>query len=422
MTEGGAFYGSPGDRRRRDGWVTTLALAVLVAGVGLAIVKPWGSTAQPTPSSAPPVAVATPAASAPDPVASDMPEPAPTGEVVPLPAGFTTSPLPTGTWTRLDWRHLAPDDPLTLVASVVRWRGGYVALGRIEVPPQTPVWTSADGRQWDPLPFNTATTFWPGLHVLGVAERPTALVALTEMVEFCGEPCPLTFIPPVVAWTSTDARAWTPNILPPEWLAKPAGQQPLVADGPAGIIVAASGPGASLAISTDGTHWTHLPAKTLPATFRLDDLRGTPAGYVAIGRSVATGRPGGTASLWSADGRRWSRSPALLPTSSPPGGWIDASAASLIVGRDGLVAVGSDFRAPGGVLWWHSDDGRRWQAVPTFEPLRPQACAGPGVACTSEPDGTIVGDGQADRRAAWRRGGRRPGSRPTAARAGASFA
>ena len=83
-----------------------------------------------------------------------------------------------------------------------------------------------------------------------------------------------------------------------------------------------------------------------------------------------------------------------LPTSSPPGGWIDASAASLIVGRDGLVAVGSDSRAPGGVLWWHSDDGRRWQAVPTFEPLRPEACAGPGVACTSEPNGTIVGDGQ----------------------------
>jgi hypothetical protein len=72
---------------------------------------------------------------------------------------------------------LTSDDPLTLVRSVLRWRGGFIAVGWDGS--STPVWTSRDGAHWEPVPFNTSTTFWPGLLIVDVAEVRTGLVALT---------------------------------------------------------------------------------------------------------------------------------------------------------------------------------------------------------------------------------------------------
>ena len=97
------------------------------------------------------------------------------------------------------------------VASVLQWRRGYVAVGWLVAPPATPVWTSADGARWDALPFDTSSTFWPGMNVIGVTHVGTGLVALTEMVQWRSESCPLVYILPVISWTSPDGRTWTPH-------------------------------------------------------------------------------------------------------------------------------------------------------------------------------------------------------------------
>ncbi len=391
MTEGRSFYGSPKTGSRRDRWIAALVIALLVVGVGVAIAKPWGSPAEPAPPSGSPFAVVpSPAASTPT-TTPQVSSPAPSASIVPLPVAFTTPrPPASATWTGLNWRRLAPDDPLTLVTSVVRWRHGFVALGWIAGTPSTPVWTSTDGRHWEPLPLNDTSSVWPGLAVVGLGEVSTGLVALTEEVRSCSGPCPLPYVPPVVAWTSADGRVWT--LLAPvlELGGSEPGQAPLSTVGPAGLVIATSGSAAHLLTSTDGSHWRSLPTSTLPATFWLNDLRGTPTGYVAVGRWSTSDNRGEAASLWSADGQHWSPVPTLLPTSPRPVLNGGSTAVSLVVGRNGMVGVG-DVTAPGAALWWQSSDGRRWQPLRTFAPLGPTTCTGFG--CGRLPNGVLVGDG-----------------------------
>ena len=370
-----------------------LVLALIVVFIGVAIAKPWGSPVEPTPFVAPSQSDATPPAASLPTTTPGVPSAGRSAKVVPLPVAFTT-PLPpaSATWTGLTWRRLAPDDPLTLVASVLKWRRGYVAVGSEAGAPVTPVWTSADGTHWDPLIFGTSTTFWPGLAVLGVAELPTGLVAVTEAVPYCDRPCPLTYVVPVVSWTSADGRRWTPHLLlPPEWVSSPPGQPPLYAVGPAGLVVASSGPAARFATSTDGSTWHLLPAGGFPARFALNDLHGTATGYVAVGRLMTTEGSREAASFWSSDGRHWSAVPTILPTLPGAGSDVGSAVASLVVGRDGMVAVGRGVTTPGAAFWWRSPDGRRWAALPTFPPLGPTSCTGEG--CGSQPNGALVGDG-----------------------------
>ncbi len=387
MPDGQLFQGStaPGDRGGR--LVTALVVVLLVTFVGIAIAKPWGSPVEPTASARTPQAAVTPPPPSIQTTGPIVPSVAPPAGARPLPAPFTAAlaSAPT-TWTGLSWRQLANDDPLSLVASVVRWRRGFVALGRNAVPPSTPVWTSTDGTRWEVLPFDTATTFWPGSAVLGIAELPTNLVALTETVQYCGTPCALTYILPVVSWTSPDGRAWTPNVLPPEWLASPSGRSPLFAAGPAGLLVATIGPRARLATSTDGTQWRLLPAAAFPAGFALNDLRGTSHGYVAVGWWTTTGDQARAASLWSSDGVHWPQTPTLLPTKAV----AESAVGFLVVGRDGMVAVGRGGTTPAASLWWWSADGRHWTAQPAFPPLGSTSC--PGTGC-EQPNGSLVGDG-----------------------------
>jgi len=391
--EGRSFQGSPADGGRNERRVTALMVVLLVAFVGIAIVKPWGSPAEPVPTAAIPGASVIPPPPSLPTAAPALPSPAAAAGLVALPVAFTTpAPPASASWTGLDWRRLSRDDPLSLVASVLQWRRGYVAVGWLAAPPATPVWTSADGARWDALPFDTSSTFWPGMNVIGVAHLGTGLVALTEMVQWCGEPCPLVYILPVISWTSPNGRTWTPHVLPPEWLATPPGQAPLFATGPAGLVVASSGPVSRLAASTDGSHWHLLPAGAFPARFALDDLRGTAGGYVALGRWMPAADGRDAASLWSRDGRSWSATPTILPTRPTAGSGVGSAGTSLVIARDGMIAVGRGATTPGAALWWQSADGRVWRALPAFPPLGPAACTGGG--CSSKPNGALVGDGQ----------------------------
>ena len=394
MSEGRSFRGTPTTGGRRERRVTVVVSVLLIGFIGIAIVKPWGSPVEPAPSAQLQGVDVTPPAASLQANAPEVPSSGPSAEVVPLPVAFTTpmaSVSASATWTGLDWRRLAPDDPLSLVTSVVGWRRGFIGIGRIATPPSTPVWTSADGTHWDVLPLNTSSTFWPGHAVLGVAERRTGLVALTETVEYCVDPCTLTFELPVVSWTSPDGQSWSPHVLPPEWLAEPAGQPPLFAAGPAGLIVASSGPAARLATSTDGSDWHLLPARGFPARFALNDLQGTATGYVALGRWTRTDNRPEAVSLWSRDGRQWSETPTVLPTAPRAGSAVGSAGASLVVGRGGMIAVGRGVTTPGAALWWQSANGRDWRPLPAFPPLGPASCRGEG--CSLQPDGALVGDG-----------------------------
>ena len=372
-----------------------LVLVLIVVFIGIAIAKPWGSPA--TSVSLPPASLGTGGVTvSPSPISTGTPLPTP---AAPTPAVATTDtfamPLPppaTATWSAIHWQRLAQTDSLTLVRSVLRWRGGFIAVG--SGGSSTPVWTSQDGADWESLPFNTANTFWPGLLIVGMAEVPSGLVALTLLDGSykCGSACP-TYSPalPLLAWTSSDGRSWTPNTgldfgQPATWHGPP-----LLAAGPAGLLVASPTGPTHLATSTDGSHWTVLPAVPFPARFALDDLRGTPTGYLAVGRWLSTASTPEAASFWSSDGRRWSKNPTILPTRPAAGSDVGSAVASLVVGQDGIIAVGRGVTTPGATLWWQSPDGRRWVALPRFPPLGPTTCTGEG--CGSQPNGALVGDG-----------------------------
>lgn len=397
----GSSHASGLDRVEPRGRRTALlACLLVVAFVGVAIAKPWGTPAPaatpnggPTPSRAAPTSqeVTVPPATA-----TQAPvEPVAVAFITPVP------PPAKAAWTGIQWHRLAPDDPLTLVASVRRWRGGFIALGWevSEGRTTTPVWTSADGAHWDLLPFDTSTTFWPGMSIVGVAEAPTGLVVLTEpgVGSSCSDsPCSLAYGPPTMSWTSPDGRTWSPSESLYLGLPGPAADEPMLAAGPAGLVAMSSGPGAQVAISSDGISWRTLPDGTLPKAIVIADLRATATGYVAGGRWMTNDSHWDAATLWSADGRVWTPTRAMplatargpMPTGAGTSSVVDSFAA----GRDGLIAIGRDFLNPGAELWWQSTDGRHWRPLPTYLPLGPTTCTGPD--CGLHANGALVGDGE----------------------------
>src|SRR5450759_3292870 len=141
-------------------------LVLLGVFIGAAIAKPWESP--PASTSQPPAPVGTLGAAV-------SPSPAPTGTAVPTPVAPTPvvppidtfaialPPPDTATWSAIHWGRLASDNPLRLMRSVLRWRGGYIAVGSLASggATTTPVWTSRDGGPWMPV-----LTFWPGLLVV----------------------------------------------------------------------------------------------------------------------------------------------------------------------------------------------------------------------------------------------------------------
>jgi hypothetical protein len=310
-----------------------------------------------------------------------------------------TTPIPPpadAAWTAIHWRKLASTDPLTLVRSALRWRGGFIAVG--SDGSSTPVWTSTDGAHWEPLPFDTATTFWPGLQVIAVAEIRGSLVALTLLAGTwgCASACP-TDSPtlPLMSWTSPDGRAWTPHTGP--GIGKPAqwSEPPLLAAGAAGLVAASPTVPTHLATSVDGIHWLTLPAAALPTGLTIRDLVATTAGFTAVGTLPMDTDHDRAVAFQSVDGTTWTGPYALsMPMASA---FILAStgpswgATGLVAGRSGLIGVGHVLATPGETLWWQSANGRDWRAMPKWPPLGPTTCQGEG--CGSQPNGALVGDG-----------------------------
>ncbi|MGH2512552.1 MAG: hypothetical protein ACRDGQ_07690, partial [Candidatus Limnocylindrales bacterium] len=236
-----------------------IAVAVLVVTfIGVALLKPWGSGERPTatasagatqrvstppsttvPESAAPTVSNTHITAPPTPsIAQDSATPQISDFTTPLP------PPATAAWTGLRWHLLATDDPLRLVRSVLRWRGGFIALGRDGTlnGGSTPVWVSSDGATWTLVPTTDSGPFWPGMLVIGLAEGPIGLVALTELPaeDTCDLPACEVYRPPVVSWTSPDGQGWTPNAAVDLGLPDQNTGAPLLAAGPKGLVVVSS--------------------------------------------------------------------------------------------------------------------------------------------------------------------------------------
>lgn len=387
MAEGSSFYGAPfarGGRRDRLAIVTVL---IVVLGLAVAIAKPWGDTGQPAASSPPAVAAVSPSAAA-GPASAQPPASAlPPHLSHPLPVAFTTAGPPVSeAWAGLDWRRLAPDDPLGIVRAEVTSGETSVAIGDIEGTTSTTVWASTDRTHWRPPDSGTSATLASGLTVIGLTTLAGRFVAVTAMNDYLYR-----YLPPVMAWTSTDGLSWThATTLPVDALSGPTGSPPLVAARSDGLVVATSGLAARYAASSDGSNWVLSPPNAFPTDFALADLEGTSTGYVAIGGWM-TGGSARAATLWSADGRTWPKKPIPLPTAASGSARPAASdAVTLMVGDHGMIAVGIG-SSPGAALWWRSLDGRQWQPLQTFLPLGATKCA--GANCGAQPNGTLIGDG-----------------------------
>jgi hypothetical protein len=387
MTDGGSFYGAPSAPGRRHNRLVAVAVGLVVVGISIALVKPWAEAGQPAGSSPPGVAAVNPSAAAGSASALPGSTALPTHLSHPLAVAFTTaSPPLSETWAGLEWQRLEPDDPLGSVRTEVTSGETSVAIGDIEGTTSTTLWASTDQTHWQPLDRETSANLWSGLTVIGLANLAGRFVAVTEMNDYLYR-----YLPPVVAWTSTDGRSWThATTLPVDALPSPTGSAPLVAVGADGVVVATSGLAARFATASDGSHWAISPRNAFPADFAVDDLKGTSTGYVAIGAWMKGGLAR-AAALWSGDGRHWSKTPTLLPTSaSGSGGPAFSNAVTLVVGDHGMIAEGIG-DSPGAALWWRSPDGRHWQPLETFPPLGATTCG--GANCGMQPNGTLLGDG-----------------------------
>ncbi len=382
-----------------------LHVAVAISVIALA---GCGTTTSPVPVASP----ASPLASATSTTAAGLPSYVPPPTMAPssapspaLPAGppraafnMSVPPAADAAWTAIRWRKLAADEPMTLVRSVLRWRGGFIAVG--SDGSSTPVWTSADGAHWEPLPFNTANTFWPGLLIVGIVEVRGGLLALTLLTGTydCGTAtaCP-TFSPslPLMAWTSPDGRSWTPHTGPDLGLPAQWDGAPLLAAGPGGLVAVSPLPPTHVATSVDGVHWQTLPAAVLPAGFWIKDIVGTATGFTAVGALPVDTDHDRAVAFQSVDGASWTGPISLdmatasaftLASTAPSWG-----ATALVAASNGLIAVGTIFATPGAALWWQSADGHNWRPLPNWPPLGPTTCQGEG--CGSQPNGALVGDG-----------------------------
>ena len=409
--------------------ILSVVAALVVASCAAALSPSPSPPASPSPSASASASAAMTASAEPSATASPTltPTPPPTGPVAfttPVPAGATTA------WTGITWRKLSAADPRNDVRSVVRWNGGFVAVGHPVAQggtSRTPLWTSSDGATWHSLP---AATLGPATVVLGLQAIPTGLVALTVQggasscdagdLERLGVAC-LTLAAPFQTWTSPDAERWTAQPAPDLPLAagsEAAGDPPRLVAGAGGLLIVAwdrsqpegglmpdglamagnaALPAASdsyatqalgvcrLARSVDGITWEVLPADTFAAGFVCTDIAPLGTGLVAIGQPAESR----ASALWSADLRSWTTT-AELASSDPsdPG----ALASDLVVGSGGVIATGGVSAAPGRALWWSSTDGRSWKAVLDFRPLG--FWKGPVGGPDYYPNGVLIGDGE----------------------------
>jgi hypothetical protein len=258
-------------------------------------------------------------------------------------------------WERVQspsFRGQEQEEMLTVVATAT----GYVAAGFAVTGPEADaaVWTSPDGQSWtrveDPALSEDGTQ-----RIYSLVVTPDGIVA--GGTHFHANQFGLYNLDARI-WISEDGSSWevvdAPEFGGPGWqfinavLAVPDG---LVAAG--GYILGQPGRHNEAAVwtSTDGREWTRVldPALEGPGAQNISSLVLGPDGLIAVGYDTT---PYGTRipAVWaSSDGTHWVRS--LDPGLAEPGNrWMNAVAAD----AERLVAVGTDGTRLVGdpVLWW----------------------------------------------------------------------
>jgi hypothetical protein len=268
------------------------------------------------------------------------------------------------------------------VSDVVSTGTQLIAVGTAESGAESGdvagVWTSPDGRTWEP-----ATVTQPAGTIAAVAAGPSRLVAVgTVFVETSGP----------AAWTSVDGRTW--EALPPSAFAGSAGHKPGaledVAAGPGGFVavgseVGAGGFRATAWHSPDGLVWTRTQS----------DMGGDSAGavvqfgsgYVAAGWSP--GENGDDRALFwtSPDGRTWEAAP-------------DAKDLHDVGSSPVLAAAGQHLVAFGGrshawvatePLVWTSQDGVTWESQASAGVVAPLPSDAPAASGEPATVGLLIG-------------------------------
>ena len=313
-----------------------LAVAVIIS-TGLLRDEPATGEASPTPTGGPIVStIPQPTDSSPQ-VPSAAPEPTmePTGQATP-----TLAPD-----ANVRWRMTASfdTDPATSSATdVVAWDGGFIAVGGAwtsasRVDREAPrLWTSSDGESWTEQPIDLGVD---DVSLKGIAQRTDGALLLVGSVPGSGSN-PDALEAGTMAWTSDDARQWTPVPLPVS-----AGLTvDAFARGPMGYALTAGG---ELWYSADGLTWSR--------TF--EGAAGVVAGQegfvaVRVGNEDAA-ELDATTLIASGDGRTWYESEPLT------GSVLDIAP----VGGDWLVILANWEQEPvesHTMFLWHSANGLTW--------------------------------------------------------------
>ncbi len=253
-----------------------------------------------------------------------------------------------------------------------------VAVGHVVPGFRAAVWTSADGRRWDRVADMPAADDTP---LAAVVAKGSTIVAVGRHGTA------------PAAWTSADGLHWQETRLPVASAAGVSGTDaagPVQAAAVAGGTVFAAGgwagqpnavPSARFWVSSDGRNWT--VAKLAPAEASDSRVVGVAAArgrFVAIGQAGPEGSPTGSTAWWSNDGRRWSRVP---PVELPPDATLEGVGAT----PAGFIAVGSSVARDRAVVWL-SEDGRHWRSAddqPAYHHfglkvrMRGVAAGGPGL-------------------------------------------
>ena len=363
---------------------------------------PPSPSGQPTPIPSGPVTSPTPIPSVPGSSGDPSPVPSPTpqpSDAPKAPEGGFLSPSPTGfgtTWQSITWRQLDPSDPFVRIRSMLRWRGGYVAVAEAEVDTPTsshsPIFVSADGVAWRPLAANAL-----GEHtvIVRIVESRDGLVAvtLTGGHRDCEGPEGIAcFGPtlPLVAYTSRDGATWAPHPVSGLDLEPDSDDgfvdPPFVAARDGVVVVAGrSADGYRVVGSQDGVTW--LPG-SVPSAFSISAMAAFDNGFVAVGPFHRADGDPRAVSYFSTDGRVWTRTSMPAPIGVPA---AMVGVDQLVAGPSGLIALGGISDTPGRSLWWGSADGTTWSLLDDYPPLG--TWNGDGEGSGLIPNGTLVSDG-----------------------------
>lgn len=263
------------------------------------------------------------------------------------------------------------------VEDVALVAGGLIAVGsdlglRGEVGTgcRPAIWRSTDGLRWErQAPGTVMPPSGPEI------DRPAPCSSATGWMIAAGDGAVVIASGGRRTWVSPDGLAFTPvastvsGLRGDEWRKRP-GRDTLMPVGITSIVAIPSGfvavgrgsygwsqvgsPGGMSWTSRDGFAWKGSPyEKDTYAGCDFQTLAATGEGLVSLSsRATVSGAPAGT--CLSADGRRWTRSPA--PVLDAP----EVTVSDLASGPAGLVAVGHSGDA--GAIWV-SADGAAWSSV-----------------------------------------------------------